>query len=109
MPPESISLYGMKHASDTFAELAKSIQATRIILGGHDWGVSWKSRNDQPFELTFTGCPRVPLCAVGKSTFLHCRWETGLILDKLAGSDHTVPGLSSRNVEVSSFPREDSR
>lgn len=37
MPPNSISLYGLKRASDDIAALAKEVGASRIILGGHDW------------------------------------------------------------------------
>lgn len=38
VPPESISVYGMKRAADDIAELAKAVGAEQIILGGHDWG-----------------------------------------------------------------------
>ncbi|CAO2651630.1 Nn.00g042000.m01.CDS01 [Neocucurbitaria sp. VM-36] len=36
VPPNSISLYGLKRASDDIAALAKEVGASRIILGGHD-------------------------------------------------------------------------
>ncbi|KAL1305933.1 hypothetical protein AAFC00_004075 [Neodothiora populina] len=38
VPPEDISLYGFKRAADNMAELAKILNAPKIILGGHDWG-----------------------------------------------------------------------
>jgi soluble epoxide hydrolase/lipid-phosphate phosphatase len=37
VPPNSISLYGLKRASDDIAALAKEVGAPKIILGGHDW------------------------------------------------------------------------
>lgn len=45
VPPNSISLYGLKRASDDIAALAKEVGASRIILGGHDWGgfVVWRA------------------------------------------------------------------
>ncbi|KAH7065902.1 Alpha/Beta hydrolase protein [Paraphoma chrysanthemicola] len=44
VPPNSISLYGFKTASDDIATLAKELGAPKIILGGHDWGgaVVWR-------------------------------------------------------------------
>jgi soluble epoxide hydrolase/lipid-phosphate phosphatase len=39
VPPNSISLYGLKRASDDIAALAKEVGAPKIILGGHDWYV----------------------------------------------------------------------
>lgn len=44
VPPNSIHLYGYKSVSDDFAELAKQLDAPKIILGGHDWGgmVVWR-------------------------------------------------------------------
>ncbi|KAF2751383.1 alpha/beta-hydrolase [Sporormia fimetaria CBS 119925] len=43
-PPNPISMYGLKRASDDIAELAKQLGAEKIILGGHDWGgfVIWR-------------------------------------------------------------------
>lgn len=38
VPPESLSLYGLKRAADDIKELARQLGATQIILGGHDWG-----------------------------------------------------------------------
>ncbi|KAI9877118.1 MAG: hypothetical protein M1830_004742 [Pleopsidium flavum] len=38
VPPESISLYGYKRVAGDIKELAKQLGASRIILGGHDWG-----------------------------------------------------------------------
>ncbi|KAF2144079.1 uncharacterized protein K452DRAFT_267217 [Aplosporella prunicola CBS 121167] len=38
VPPNDISLYGFKRAADDIAELAKLLQAPKIVLGGHDWG-----------------------------------------------------------------------
>ncbi|OAL48395.1 alpha/beta-hydrolase [Pyrenochaeta sp. DS3sAY3a] len=45
VPPNSISLYGLKRASDDIAALAREVGASRIILGGHDWGgfVVWRA------------------------------------------------------------------
>ena len=37
VPPNPISLYGLKRASDDIAALAKEVGASKIILGGHDW------------------------------------------------------------------------
>jgi len=37
VPPNTISLYGVKRASDDIACLASQLGAQRIILGGHDW------------------------------------------------------------------------
>jgi hypothetical protein len=39
VPPNTISLYGLKRASDDIACLAQQLGAQRIILGGHDWCV----------------------------------------------------------------------
>lgn len=38
VPPHNISNYGFKKAADDFAELARILNAPKIILGGHDWG-----------------------------------------------------------------------
>ncbi|KAI9675331.1 MAG: hypothetical protein M1817_001234 [Caeruleum heppii] len=38
VPPESIALYGQKRSADDLAELARQLEAPKIILGGHDWG-----------------------------------------------------------------------
>lgn len=45
VPPNDISLYGYKRASDDIAALAKVVGAESIILGGHDWGgfVVWRA------------------------------------------------------------------
>ncbi|CBX97347.1 hypothetical protein IAQ61_007234 [Plenodomus lingam] len=45
VPPNSISLYGLKRASDDIAALAREVGAKSIILGGHDWGgfVVWRA------------------------------------------------------------------
>ncbi|CAI6337334.1 unnamed protein product [Periconia digitata] len=45
VPPNDISLYGFKRASDDIAELAKIVGSRQIILGGHDWGgaVVWRA------------------------------------------------------------------
>ncbi|KAF1917263.1 Alpha/Beta hydrolase protein [Ampelomyces quisqualis] len=50
VPPSSISLYGLKRASDDIAALAKEVGAPRIILGGHDWGgfVVWRAAQWYP-------------------------------------------------------------
>jgi len=50
VPPNSISLYGLKRASDDIAALAKEVGAPRIILGGHDWGgfVVWRAAQWYP-------------------------------------------------------------
>jgi hypothetical protein len=37
VPPNTISLYGLKRASDDIACLARQLGAPKIILGGHDW------------------------------------------------------------------------
>ncbi|RAR08130.1 epoxide hydrolase [Stemphylium lycopersici] len=37
VPPNPISLYGIKRAADDIAALAKELNAPRIVLGGHDW------------------------------------------------------------------------
>lgn len=38
MPPSSLECYGWKSVSNDIAELARQLDAPRIILGGHDWG-----------------------------------------------------------------------
>jgi len=38
VPPSPLSLYGWKSVSDDIAELARQLNAPKIILGGHDWG-----------------------------------------------------------------------
>lgn len=38
VPPEPQNLYGYKRAANDIAELAKHLGASKIILGGHDWG-----------------------------------------------------------------------
>ncbi|MCJ1362533.1 hypothetical protein MMC16_001637 [Acarospora aff. strigata] len=38
VPPEDISYYGYKRAAGDIKELARQLGASRIILGGHDWG-----------------------------------------------------------------------
>ncbi|KAI9803252.1 MAG: hypothetical protein M1825_002043 [Sarcosagium campestre] len=38
VPPESIELYGHKRAADDIKELASQLGASKITLGGHDWG-----------------------------------------------------------------------
>ncbi|SLM37633.1 epoxide hydrolase [Lasallia pustulata] len=38
VPPESISYYSFKRAASDIKELARQLGASRIILGGHDWG-----------------------------------------------------------------------
>ncbi|KAJ4315602.1 hypothetical protein N0V94_005857 [Neodidymelliopsis sp. IMI 364377] len=50
VPPNPISLYGLKRASDDIAALAKEVNAPRIILGGHDWGgfVVWRAAQWHP-------------------------------------------------------------
>lgn len=50
VPPNSISLYGLKRASDDIAALAKELEAPKIILGGHDWGgsVVWRAAQWHP-------------------------------------------------------------
>ncbi|KAI9851221.1 MAG: hypothetical protein M1838_004233 [Thelocarpon superellum] len=40
VPPESLYLYGHKRAADDIKELARQLEAPKIILGGHDWGGS---------------------------------------------------------------------
>lgn len=37
-PPADIHLYGFKRACDDLAELARQLDAPKLILGGHDWG-----------------------------------------------------------------------
>jgi len=50
VPPNPISLYGLKRASDDIAALAREVGAPRIILGGHDWGgfVVWRAAQWYP-------------------------------------------------------------
>jgi len=50
VPPNSISLYGLKRASDDIAALAKELGAPKIVLGGHDWGgfVVWRAAQWYP-------------------------------------------------------------
>jgi len=45
VPPNDLKLYSMKRISDDIRELAKQLDAKRIILGGHDWGGSivWRA------------------------------------------------------------------
>ncbi|KZM22237.1 uncharacterized protein EKO05_0011347 [Ascochyta rabiei] len=54
VPPNPISLYGLKRASDDIAALAKEVDAPRIILGGHDWGgfVVWRAAQWYPDLVT---------------------------------------------------------
>ncbi|KAF2678198.1 alpha/beta-hydrolase [Lentithecium fluviatile CBS 122367] len=54
VPPNDISLYGLKRASDDIAALAKVIGAKQIILGGHDWGgfVVWRAAQWHPELVT---------------------------------------------------------
>ncbi|KAH6625736.1 Alpha/Beta hydrolase protein [Boeremia exigua] len=54
VPPNSITLYGLKRASDDIAALAKEVNAPRIILGGHDWGgsVVWRAAAYYPQLIT---------------------------------------------------------
>ncbi|KAF2277774.1 alpha/beta-hydrolase [Westerdykella ornata] len=53
-PPEPISTYGLKRASDDIAALAKHIGAKQIVLGGHDWGgsVVWRAAAWYPDLIT---------------------------------------------------------
>ncbi|KAI4767038.1 hypothetical protein E4T52_13044 [Aureobasidium sp. EXF-3400] len=37
-PPADLCLYSIKRAADDILELAKQLDAPKIILGGHDWG-----------------------------------------------------------------------
>ncbi|KAF2634599.1 alpha/beta-hydrolase [Massarina eburnea CBS 473.64] len=65
VPPNDISLYGFKRASDDIAGLAKIIGAESIILGGHDWGgaVVWRAALWHPELIThvFSVCtPYIP-------------------------------------------------
>ncbi|KAF1833544.1 alpha/beta-hydrolase [Decorospora gaudefroyi] len=50
VPPNSISLYGLKRAADDIAALAKELGAPKIVLGGHDWGgfVVWRAAQWHP-------------------------------------------------------------
>lgn len=43
-PPHSLYLYSNKRASDDLAELAKQLGASKITIGGHDWGgaIAWR-------------------------------------------------------------------
>lgn len=54
VPPNDISLYSVKRASDDVARLAKLIGAPKIILGGHDWGgfVVWRAAQWHPELVT---------------------------------------------------------
>ncbi|MCJ1451175.1 hypothetical protein MMC28_001510 [Mycoblastus sanguinarius] len=38
VPPESMAFYTFKRAAEDIKELAWQLAATKIILGGHDWG-----------------------------------------------------------------------
>ncbi|KAF1965577.1 alpha/beta-hydrolase [Bimuria novae-zelandiae CBS 107.79] len=38
VPPNDVSLYSYERAAHDIAELAKTIGAKQIVLGGHDWG-----------------------------------------------------------------------
>ncbi|MCJ1302531.1 hypothetical protein MMC08_005335 [Hypocenomyce scalaris] len=38
VPPEPISYYSFKRAASDIKELAQQLGASRVILGGHDWG-----------------------------------------------------------------------
>jgi soluble epoxide hydrolase / lipid-phosphate phosphatase len=40
VPPESLALYSLKRAADDIKELARILDTSTIILGGHDWGGS---------------------------------------------------------------------
>ena len=59
-PPADIALYGFKKTSDDLAELARQLNAPKIILGGHDWGgmVVWRFAQWYPNLVThiFTVC-----------------------------------------------------
>ena len=39
VPPNDISLYSYKRASEDIRELAKQLGVSKIVLGGHDWYV----------------------------------------------------------------------
>jgi pimeloyl-ACP methyl ester carboxylesterase len=65
VPPNSINLYTLKRASNDIAELARQLGASRIVLGGHDWGgmVVWRCALWHPELITnvFVVCtPYVP-------------------------------------------------
>lgn len=53
-PPNSMHLYAFKRAADDFEELAKQLGASKIILGGHDWGgmVVWRMAQWKPDLVT---------------------------------------------------------
>lgn len=38
VPPDSMAFYGYKRAVDDIKELARQLGASKVILGGHDWG-----------------------------------------------------------------------
>jgi pimeloyl-ACP methyl ester carboxylesterase len=44
VPQNPLNLYSFKRASDDIAELARQLGASKIVLGGHDWGgmVVWR-------------------------------------------------------------------
>lgn len=65
VPPNPISLYGLKKASDGIAALAKEVGSETIVLGGHDWGgsVVWRAAIWYPELVThvFSICtPYIP-------------------------------------------------
>ncbi|KAF3051171.1 hypothetical protein E8E11_010797 [Didymella keratinophila] len=71
VPPNTISLYGLKRASDDIACLASQLGAQRIILGGHDWGgfVVWRAAQWYPELVSHVFSVCTPYTAPHKEYF----------------------------------------
>ncbi|KAL6704870.1 hypothetical protein ACN47E_007553 [Coniothyrium glycines] len=71
VPPNAISLYGLKRASDDIAALAKELDAPKIILGGHDWGgfVVWRAAQWYPNLISHVFSVCTPYTAPHKEYF----------------------------------------
>lgn len=65
VPPNSLHLYGFKRAADDFEELARQLGASKIILGGHDWGgmVVWRMAQWKPDLVTHVFSVCTPFAA----------------------------------------------
>ena len=91
VPPAPLSLYSLKHASDTFAELTKHLEAPKIILGGRMCSqtsmsvplVNYTDNWDQmtgayaspipgPIYLIIAGFPGIPLCCMVPGSSYPC-------------------------------------
>ncbi|KAF2834398.1 epoxide hydrolase [Patellaria atrata CBS 101060] len=68
VPPAPLSLYGMKRAADDIAELARQLNAPKIVLGGHDWGgaVVWRAAMWHPELITHVFSVCTPFAPVHK-------------------------------------------